>query len=297
MYLAGETPMSKDEGWSRDVEGWQVGALSTVIKRRLYSYYYHGYSIGNRLSKEVELAFDCNMELFLDSGAFSAFTQNETIDIKRYADFIHQHGDIFSAIASLDDIGSTGAQSWDNLKELERLGCGVFPTFHQDDEIQYLTKMLDEGYPLIALGGLVGTGSSSKTLGEWLDHVWSKYLIHPDGTARLRVHGFGMTNFELMMRYPWASIDSSSWAQAGIFGGCVFYENKKLYKVTFSNESPEQRNFEGWHFNRLTEQQRATVDKWLVKHGVTAQQCAQHYSFRHLVNAATYQELETIGTN
>jgi hypothetical protein len=130
VYLAGEVAaVAKEEGWSRAIEGWQVGALSSVIKRRLVSYFYHGYSIGNRLSKEVQISLDCKMDLFLDSGAFSAYTQKETIDINRYADFIQQHGKHFSLMANLDDIGDTGAKSWANLKALESMGCQGFPFF------------------------------------------------------------------------------------------------------------------------------------------------------------------------
>jgi hypothetical protein len=47
----------------------------------------------------------------------------------------------------------------------------------------------------------------------------------------------------------------------------------------------------------LSNAKKALVDKWLLPHGVTAQQCAAHYSFRHLVNAATYQGLEVIHTD
>jgi len=295
LYLAGETPLAKEEGWSRDVDGWQVGALSKVIKRRLFSYYFHGYHMGNRLSKEIQLAHDCGMDLFLDSGAYSAFTQQENIEVDKYASFINQHGDIFTVIANLDNIGDTGPKSWANLKALESMGCNVFPVFHHQDDLVYLKKMLDGDYEFIALGGLVG--ASRNVLRDWLDTMWSKYLTHEDGTPRLRVHGFGLTDFELMARYPWHSIDSSSWVMAGIFGGCVFYERGKLWKVTFSDESPSTRDLDSWHYDRLIPEQKAIVDNWLKPHGVTAQQCASHYSFRHLVNAATYQSLESTGVD
>lgn len=295
VYLAGEAPMSKEEGWAQNVDGWQVGALSTVIKRRLYSYYYHGYSIGNRLSKEVELALECKMDLFLDSGAYSAYTQKETIDVEQYGSFIRQHGEHFSLIANLDDIGDTGPRSWNNLKALEAMGCNVFPVFHLEDDEKYLVKMLDEGYPFIALGGLVG--ASTNVLGNWFDRIWSKYLAQENGIPRTNVHGFGLTDFKLMKSYPWFSIDSSSWAMAGIYGGCVFYENDKLYKITFSTDNPDIRNFDGRNYEQLNSAQKATIDRWLLPHKVTAQQCASHYSFRHLVNAATYQSLEVLGTD
>ena len=231
--------------------------------------------------------------MFLDSGAFSAHTQKKTIAIESYAGFINQHGEHFSVVANLDDIGDTGPKSWANLKALESMGCDAFPVFHYQDDIAYLKKMIDGGYPFIALGGLVG--SSRVILRNWLDEMWGKYLTKPDGTPRLHVHGFGLTDFELMSRYPWYSIDSSSWVMTGNFGGCVFFEKSKLFKVTFSDESPNKKDLDSWHYSQLNEPQKKVIDKWLEPMGVTAQQCAEHYSFRWLVNAITYQSFERAG--
>lgn len=295
VFLAGETPMSKDAGWARDVEGWQTGALASVIKRRLYSYYYHGFNKGNRLDREVEVARDAGMELFLDSGAFSAFTQKETIPLEQYADFINKHGSIFSVVANMDDIGDTGPKSWANLKALEAMGCKVFPVFHHADTMDFLDRILAEGYEFMALGGLVGAGRA--VLRDWLDGVWHAKLTNPDGTPKIKVHGFGLTDFELMMRYPWYSVDSSSWVMAGIFGGCVFIERGKLFKVVFSDDSPALKEPNSWHYASLAPAQQKKVDEWLAPMGVTAAQCAAHYSFRHLVNATTYQSMESLGTD
>lgn len=276
LYLAGEPPLTE--------------ALSKVMKRRLFTYFYHGFNINNRLSKEIKLAHEYGMDLFLDSGAYSAYTQEKKIPVERYADFIQKYRGYFSEIANLDDIGDTGPKSWDNLKALESLGCKVMPVFHYHDDISYLKKMI-ENYPYIALGGLVG--SRRRTLDDWLYLIWHKYLAKPNGIPRLNVHGFGLTDFELMFEYPWYSVDSSSWVQAGIFGACVFYdrERRKLRHVVFSEESA----VEGQHYSRLAERgMTSDIDKWLLEQGVTAQQCASHYGFRHIINANTYQNLESL---
>lgn len=78
----------------------------------------------------------------------------------------------------------------------------------------------------------------------------------------------------------------------------VFFMNKDTFiKIIFSDASPSRHDFDGWHYDNLDDDLKAVVDRWLVPHGVTAKQCAEHYSFRHLVNAATYQNMESIGTD
>ena len=46
---------------------------------------------------------------FLDSGAFSAFTQGAEIDIQEYIEFIKEHKDYLEAYANLDVIGDAEA--------------------------------------------------------------------------------------------------------------------------------------------------------------------------------------------
>ena len=184
IFLAGDSP------WSN----WQAGPLGRIIKRRLISYFYHGFKIGNRLTKEVRLSHACGMDLFLDSGAYTqekAKNEKTVITVDSYADFINQHGDIFSLIANLDVIGDTGPKSWSNLKALESLGCPVIPVFHYQDDIRYLKKMLDN-YPFIALGGLVGAHHDKLRI--WLDEMVQILITQRWYTAaqraRLWVHGF-----------------------------------------------------------------------------------------------------------
>lgn len=272
-----------------------TAGLATRIKRQLYSYYYHGFNQNNTLSREIAESSKHGIELFLDSGAYSAFTREEKITIDKYADFIHKHGSLFSVRANLDDIGDTGPKSWANLKALESLGCKVFPVFHQADDVYYLKMMLNAGYPFIALGGLVG--SSRKVLQVWMDEIWGKYLTRSDGTPRLQVHGFGLTDQALIQRYPWYSVDSSAWLFTGMMGGCLFVRGNVFRKVIFSEDSPDVRNADGWHYKNLTAEQRRAVDEWLAPHGVTAEEASKHYSYRHLINAGTYQGMEALGVD
>lgn len=296
VFLAGEVALQKDQGVFKDVEGWQTGSLASIIKRRLYSYFYHP-----KIDSEVQIAIDNNIDLFLDSGAFSAHTVGKPVSLDDYARFIQENGHHFRVKANLDDIGDTGPKSWENWQELRRQGCDVFPVHHAADQDKYLEMILEvlmqekpDGTSFMALGGLVGAGR--EVLRTWLDYIWSKFLTNEDGTAKLRVHGFGLTDTELMFRYPWYSVDSSSWIMTGIFGGCIFYDGKRFVKVVFSDESPDRYKIDGWHYSTMTAEQQRSVDALLEPMGVTAEQCAKHYSFRHLVNAQTFTNIEDMAT-
>jgi hypothetical protein len=245
------------------------------------------------------------LDLFLDSGAFTAFTKKATIDVKRYADFIYACGGdalglppLFTAISSLDAIGDP-EKSYEYFCQLTELGCNVCPVFHCRENTRWLEQYLDEGHEYIFLGGMVP--ETTTWLIEWLDDLWGNYLTNSKGIPKVKVHGFGLTDQQLIFRYPWHSVDSTSWLMIGVYGSCALLDHDTMYggrslrKVIFSNDSPQRKDDNSWHYLRLPKEGQAKIDKMLERFGVTAEQCASHYSYRDMVNAATYQEMENEG--
>jgi hypothetical protein len=210
-----------------------------------------------RKGRAVRDIRDDGQNIFLDSGAFSMFTQGIQIDAQTYANFIRANNDIFHIYANLDAIGEDKEQeTYDRQKQLERMLGNehpILPVHHVRDADDWLRRYIDEGYDYIALGGMVP--ESTDLLREWLDHVWHHYLTNPDGTAKIKVHGFGLTVEQLMFRYPWYSVDSTSWVMASRFGS-VYIDvlengNYRDYKVAFSNRSPKKFEMDSWHFLAL----------------------------------------------
>ena len=146
--------------------------------------------------------------LFLDSGAFSAFRKNISLDVHSYASYLEKEGHLWEVVANLDVIGNP-IESIKNQKYLTDLKLNVIPTFHHGEDFKYLHKMMDE-FSYIALGGMV---FKNKWLRGWLDACW-KDLKNYKG----KVHGFGLTNFDLMARYPWESVDSTTASRTGRIG-------------------------------------------------------------------------------
>jgi hypothetical protein len=207
------------------------------------------------------------VELFIDSGAFSAFTQGVSIDLDEYIAFIKQYQDIITVYANLDVIGDAEG-TLVNQKRMEKAGLSPLPCFHYGEPIEFLKYYLGK-YKYIALGGMVPI--STKDLGTWLDNLFANYICDKDGMPRVQVHGFGLTSLKLMLRYPWYSVDSTSWVVTGRMG--AIYVPKpwaksldEVWKVSLSNRSPNQSEA-GKHLSSFSPNQRQYVLDYIKQKG------------------------------
>ena len=163
------------------------------------------------------------LSLFLDSGAFSAWTKNIPIEIEEYIQFIKKHKRYIEYYAVLDDI-TDPKKTLRNQKIMEKAGLQPVPCYHYKEPIKYLEYYLDN-YEFVALGGMVPI--STPVLREWLDHIFTDYICkNKDGLPKCKIHGFGMTSHDLMIRYPWFSVDSTSWVMTGRHGAILVPKTK-----------------------------------------------------------------------
>lgn len=170
--------------------------------RALFSYHYYKNKV-----EEIQEFVQAGHEAFIDSGAFSAASVKAKIDIDDYCEFIQNTG--ATIYAGLDVIGDAKATA-KNIEYMERVHkLNPIPTFHMGSKLDDLAELM--GYSYIALGGLV----FSKNIEKHCDAVWS-YILREN--PKLKVHGFGLTNLEMMSRYPWYSVDSSSYKSCRRFG-------------------------------------------------------------------------------
>ena len=171
----------------------------------------------------VDMVRQHNRPVFLDLGAFSAWTLGVSIDLPTYCDYIIRNEDIIRKedgvlMASvLDGIGDA-LLTYQNQLQMESLGAKPLPCFHVGEDERYLEHYI-KNYEYITLGGMVRV--PAKQLMIWLDRMWDKYLTDGSGKPRLKVHGFGITAIPIMERYPWWSVDSSTWVQFASFGSII----------------------------------------------------------------------------
>lgn len=231
-------------------------------------------------------------QIFLDSGAFSAYTLGVDLSVAEYCDYITRNRDIIRVedgvvMASvLDGIGDP-LQTWRNQMEMELRGVKPLPCFHAGEPEEYL-KHYVENYEYITLGGMVG--SSTKQLQTWLDRVFENHIIDGAGRAKIKVHGFGITSIPLMERYPWYSCDSSSWVQSTAFGVVV---TPKYGPLSVSEKSPS-RHQAGQHVTTLSPIEQDQVLQYLENCGFTLERLSKVYESRAAYNLWAYTVIETM---
>ena len=229
-------------------------------------------------------------KVFLDSGAFSAFTKGVEVDLPKYCDYIKRNKDIIEHVdgtllaSVLDGIGDP-LKTWQNQLAMEQLGVRPLPCFHYGEDERYLEWYI-ANYDYITLGGMVPI--STPQLKLWLDRIWEKYLTDGSGRPRLRVHGFGLTTTSLMERYPWYSVDSSSWVQIARTGGMLLLPEARVIHV--SNQS-SRRRVEGQHVDTLPPLQRQAVEQKLAACGVDTERMRETYLSRWCYNIWAFDQL------
>lgn len=134
---------------------------------------------------------------------FSFYESDQFWDyVDGYAEFVKKHKDVIDYYANVDVMFSA-SRSWQVLKYLEdEHGLNPVPVYHMGSDEAWLHRFLEDGYEFIAFGGLAATGSSPEAR-DWLDRAFGIVCDQPSRMPKVRVHGFAVTAYPLLIRYPW----------------------------------------------------------------------------------------------
>lgn len=231
------------------------------------------------------------VKVFLDSGAFSAYTQGVQIDLHEYCDYIHRNGDFIAMASVLDAIGDPDG-TWQNQWRMEQLGVNPLPCYHYGEPTEVLDYYV-QNYDYITIGGMVPISTPQLIL--WLDRIWEKHLTHADGTPKVKVHGFGLTSLPLMLRYPWYSIDSSTWVQWAA-NGMILLPRKKAYQIDISEKSP-RRKVKDQHLDTLNPLAKENIYSWIKDRGVDPNRLRELYYARWAWNMWAFPEYVRVHNN
>ena len=213
--------------------------------------------------------------VMIDSGAFTAFNKKKPIDVKEFIAWHHELAKNCPKIrwkAGLDDL-----KEWEvslrNQEMTDAAGLDLFPTFHRFDPPHVHDWILDhrvngKPYELYAFGGLVQDAlTASDAISIWLDSCYER-ICDADGRPTRQVHLFGVSNIELMLKYPCYSSDSASALFTGSYG-CITIPTldpftlkpnwgKPMVRMSVSDESPNAAKA-NQHFKTLKRDQQDIV--------------------------------------
>lgn len=155
-----------------------------------------------------------DLDIIVDSGAFTAFTKGKTINRDAYVDWLISHQPIITHALSLDVIGDWQASAANHEYMLDRLpeGFPLLPAWHLGSPIPELHRLC-ETYPYVAIGGCVPYARRPKVL---MAHLIRAHQVAAEHGTNL--HGLGITGKVSLAELPWTSVDSSSYAMVHMFG-------------------------------------------------------------------------------
>jgi hypothetical protein len=181
------------------------------------------------------------IRLFLDSGAYTAWKQGRIIDVRDYNKFVREAEPCLAVYANLDvipgrpdrvrttvDAEAAAALSYRNLQTMKDAGLQPVPVFHHGERLEWLERMLKDGEDYIGV-------STAKNLPyavrrRWLGDFFRE-VTDQQGRPLIRVHGFGEAHVRVLRRYPFFSVDSAGWLQAGA--------NGKIYVPAYRDGKPD----------------------------------------------------------
>lgn len=199
----------------------QVGLIqtgTTVKTDKKDTMEFTGEEFADRLAVNQRIAYASKK-----SGAvqfFADWSFNENPDVRKYLDeyiaFIHKYKNQLMGYVNLDIIYNA-EESWANQRYMEKNGLRPIPVFHYGEDFKWLRYYVDN-YDYIGIGGVAG----GITLQQFITSLGDKAFEYISRTnPKIKVHGFAVTSFNLMKRFSWYSVDSTTWLKHAAYGNVM----------------------------------------------------------------------------
>lgn len=216
--------------------------------------------------------------IMLDSGAFSAWWRDQPLRLADYIGWVHRYGSRFEAVVALDvipgrsgrmshrvrDYDHAARHSYENFAAMRKEGIDAIPVFHQGEDWKWLDLLIGERVPYVGISPFLKAPTTQ--IIAWLDKVFTR-ITDENGRPFVKTHGFGLSLTTVIQRYPWYSLDSTSWAVHSGFGyviiprvisGKLDYSAPQLFSITDRDEArrvslvscgPATRKFLDYYFD------------------------------------------------
>lgn len=160
--------------------------------------------------EQVNLCRKYDVDLVLDSGAFTTAASGKQMDHDGYLDWLTANHDAITFAMSYDVIGDHHASAVNHDYAQERIGDVVklVPTFHLGSPMTELDRLC-RTHDLVSIGGAVAYAKDQRQLMTVFRQIHRVAAEH--GT---HLHALGMTGNRVIHGFPWYSVDSSGWLGA-----------------------------------------------------------------------------------
>jgi hypothetical protein len=232
-------------------------------------------------------------KLFIDSGAYTAYTRQVTVDVDEYINYVNSIDHKLALFAQVDKIPGSHGQpktkeqiqeapeiSWQNylyMRERVKSPDKLLPIFHRREDWKYLEQMLEttfDGKHIPYIGIAATTDSSVKEKQEWFDKVFQ--IIKHSSNPNVKTHAFGMTSLRLLENYPFTSADSTSWIMTGANGSI-----RTPFGVVVVSENVMDKNT---HVQNMSSDAAKNLNDYLTSIGLSLEEVATDYKKRMLAN-------------
>jgi len=270
-----------------------------------------------------------NVKLLCDSGAFTSWNLSQKkkregdanwakhlINIDEYAKFLDKHSDIIYRAVNLDVIpGEQGSpptqeqildaaeEGWKNYLYLKSKGHDTIHVFHQGEPLWVLDRMLKE---CDYIGISPNNDASEASKFRWMDYTFRH--IAESENPNIKTHGFAVTSAKLVKRYPWKSVDSSSYSITSALGsvltkyGRIYVSDQNHNKEDHILKKPDliKKHINDYLMERIgygiksmsDRRQQRPVNCPQCLHEIEVYEKIQAYKPRNFANIIYYQELQ-----
>lgn len=238
VYLAGEHPIKNGTG------ALEFNNAPYILESFFYL----------RDNKWFPLLIERLKDFLLDSGAFTFMSNSKMSSdwdryLHEYAEYINKYDIKHFFELDVDAILS--------IKEVERMrtklevltGKKCIPVWHKSRGKQYWQDMCSE-YDYVAIGGMVSGGPED--LNVQTQHKYFPWFLREARARGSKVHALGYSSMPGLKKYPFYSVDSTSWL-AGNRGGFLYkFDGHTLRQVKLpdgkklQSREAAKHNFSEW---------------------------------------------------
>jgi len=182
-------------------------------------------------------------DVVLDSGAYSidsGAVSGKNLTIEMYAEYVKEHGDKYSIRFNFDKL-MDGKKSYNNWVWLRKQGLDILPVYHPGTPEKYLQRYLRQT-DYVALGAIANIHRGE--LMKVLRIIWKDHLLDKKGVPTHKIHGLGITSFNVLKAFPWYTVDSTSANIRAAYGTMLL--PRKL------DADGKEDMSEPWHFVSLS---------------------------------------------